>query len=167
MRVKCDIDPVYLRENLEYNQETGKFFWKKRRSGCRPGQEAGHFEANGYRVICLDRSFYKAHRLAWLYVTGSWPSEQLDHINGIRADNRFVNLRQASHTQNAKNRKHQTNQTGFAGVERINAKSPRFRARIGNNGKHRDLGCFDSAEAAHAAYQAATLEYFGEFARRK
>ena len=94
-----------LRETLRYDPETGLFFWRcNRQGGAKAGTIAGCFDAGGYvRVTCLGRT-YPAHRLAWLYVTGMWPTNEVDHINGDRSDNRWANLRAAESSQNSMNR---------------------------------------------------------------
>jgi hypothetical protein len=78
-----------LREVLEYNPESGVWVWlvtSSRRRGA--GKIAGSLDNNGYVVIRVDRAIYKAHRLAWLYMTGEWPRSTIDHINLEPADNR-------------------------------------------------------------------------------
>jgi len=90
-----------LKEILDYNQHTGLFTWKKikKYSNRSVGDIAGSLSL-GYVVIGIDKKIYKAHRLAWLYVYGEFPKEQLDHINGNKEDNRICNLREANQSQN-------------------------------------------------------------------
>ena len=93
----------YLREALHYDPDTGIFTWKVATASCvKVGAEAGCVKNDGYRAIGMGGKSYKAHRLAWLYVHGEWPKEQIDHINHIRTDNRMENLRPASGGENAK-----------------------------------------------------------------
>ncbi len=153
-----------LRELLHYNPETGVFTWVVKRRGVRVGAMAGTVSStNGYRIIRLDYRAYQAHRLAWLWMVGGWPKGQIDHLNCNKVDNRWCNLREATPTQNTRNRPvRRDNRIGFKGVARANH---RWQARIWVNGKRFHIGCFDSPEDAHNAYAAAAKEYFGEFAR--
>jgi hypothetical protein len=111
----------------------------------------------------IGRKNYSAHRLAWLYVYGEWPSDQIDHINRNRSDNRIANLRIATPTQNQANRSVcKRNTTGFKGVT-VDPRTGRFRAKIRVNGKRTHIGVFDSAEEAGAAYVAASRRVYGDF----
>jgi hypothetical protein len=156
-----------LREVLSYNPETGAFTWLVSTSNrIRVGDVAGSVRPDGYRKICVDGRQYLAHRLAYLYVTGEWPAEYLDHINGNPGDDRWANLRSATGTQNSANKRKQRNNTsGFKGVLRHAARKKQWQARIGINGHGKCLGYFDTPENAHAAYVAAAVKRFGEFAR--
>ena len=95
------------------------------------------------------------HRLAFLYQTGQWPARQVDHINGVRDDNRWSNLRESTNAQNSQNerRARSSNTVGFLGVSRH--RSGRFRARIVVDGKERSLGLHDTPQIAHSAYLSA------------
>ena len=144
-----------LLEVLDYNQETGIFIWK---IGCRwcgnkVGYVARYINANGYIVIQVGGKKYLAHRLAWLYMKGEWPSSQIDHINGVRDDNRLINLRDVTSAENGQNQRkaHSSNTTGFLGV-RFHKATKKFRAQITLDGKTRHLGTFHTPEIAHAAY---------------
>ena len=115
----------------------------------------GWLDARGYVVLAgIKGRNVKAHRLAWALTTGSWPIGEIDHVNGIRNDNRIVNLRVVDRQTNTQNirRAHSRNKIGLLGVSE---QSGRFKARIAVAGKHTHLGTFDTAEAAHAAYVAA------------
>ena len=142
-----------LLEVLDYNQETGIFIWKVAKiSRAKVGDVAGYMR-NGYIFIMIDGNEYRAHRLSWFYVNGEWPSSQIDHINGIRDDNRLVNLRTVNHSENGQNQRKakSSNTTGFLGVSFHKARK-NFTAQIELNGKKKHLGCFDSAELAHQCY---------------
>ncbi|MGE0038076.1 MAG: HNH endonuclease [Xanthobacteraceae bacterium] len=103
--------------------------------------------------------------MAWLYVTGTWPIEHVDHINGIRSDNRFVNLRLATNSENARNsRRRINNACGYKGVH-YKKRLKKFVAQIRVAGRVFHLGVFRTADEAHAAYCKAAKEHFGEFAR--
>lgn len=143
-----------LTELLAYCPETGRFTNKIARSGrARVGAEPGTRDRQGYIDIKLDYRIYKAHRLAWFYVHGHWPSDQIDHINGETGDNRICNLREVSNAQNQEFRKIQpTNKYGATGLTFVKGK---YVASIYSAGKKTHLGRFNSIETASAAYQAA------------
>lgn len=92
-----DVTVERLRELLDYNEKTGKFYAG---SGRNFGKEVGGFHGKGYLKIALDGVTYLAHRLAWLYVTGDWPFDVIDHINGDKKDNRIANLRAVTASEN-------------------------------------------------------------------
>lgn len=155
------------RELLDYDARSGRLTWRHdRHSGfgrvnVRAGDEAGHVNGRGYRIVRLDGQSYRAHRVIWLMLTGEMPIDEIDHINGDRADNRRINLRQATRAQNAKNvGMHSSNKSGFKGVCWDSAKG-RWRADIAGDW----IGHFDSAEEASAAYELAAAERFGDFRR--
>lgn len=156
-----------LREALDYDPETG-VFTRKRTSNINPraqeGMKAGARCSNGYLCVRVDTTRYLSHRLAWFYVYGHWPKE-LDHVNGVKDDNRIANLRKATRSQNMANGPRQRNNTsGAKGVcfDRTNAK---WMAYVYMNGKMRNLGRFDSLEAAKAARLSAHRKAHGDFAR--
>jgi hypothetical protein len=155
-----------LREVLEYNPESGVWVWKMCTSSGRvggrkakPGKIAGAI-SHGYVVIRIDGRLYQAHRLAWLYMTGAWPKIQIDHVNLERADNRWVNLREATRSQN---NSHQgprcTCKSGVKGVTRT-ANGKRW--AVAALGKY--LGTFDTIAEARVAYQEYVKQERGEFA---
>lgn len=140
-----------LREVLDYDAETGLFTRKEPRNRWKAGQVAGGETCHGYTGIKIDNRVYLAHRLAWLYVFGEWPSKGLDHLNGSRRDNRLVNLREATHAENAQNRRgaRRGSAVDFIGVSRYRGV---FRAQIKTDGKNKHIGYFGTPEAAHEAY---------------
>lgn len=147
-----------LFEVLSYSQETGEFHWRARPNSRSPrpiaGDLAGHLNEHGYTVIRIDGALYKAHRLAWLHVTGSWPRGVIDHVNGNHSDNRICNLRDVSDLVNNQNIRspQRNNRVGLLGVSlKPDMKRP-WAAQIQDGGKVRRLGFFDSPEAAHQAY---------------
>lgn len=152
-----------LRQLLYYDPVSGLFTWMVARPNRPIGSQAGYLSAKGYRIICVDGVQYKAHRLAWLYMTGVWPNDQVDHLDGDKDNNRWVNLRSASTQENCCNRvAHCTNTTGFKGVTKKG--EGRFIAQIMVRGQKLHLGSFNSPQEAHAAYCAAATELHGEFA---
>ena len=106
-----------LREVLSYDPKTGIFRWRKARGKLPAGAIAGVDTEKGYRRIGLDYANHYAHRLAWLYVHGQWPVEEIDHKNGVRSENWIKNLREATHAQNGQNITiSQNNKSGAVGV---------------------------------------------------
>lgn len=161
------IDLATLHRVLEYSPETGIFIWKEKISQkVLVGNAAGTTNAIlGYVIIALYGKQYYAHRLAYFYMTGKWPQNQIDHINGTRSDNKWLNLRAATSSQNKMNRGPlSTNKIGIKGVYQ-DKNSGKFIASISLNGKSKYLGSFAKPTAARAAYNEAAKRFFGEFAR--
>jgi HNH endonuclease/AP2 domain len=152
----------YLREQLSYNSDTGEFRWLVANSHrVKIGDVAGSLKFTGYRYICLTfnskQYLFRAHRLAWLYVYGSWPSNNLDHIDRNRLNNCISNLREATYSENNKNQTKQANRSSrYVGVW-WNKPNQKWNAGIGANGKYAYLGSFTSEEEAALAYNAAAL----------
>lgn len=147
---KADLTAQRLRELLDYDPLTGEVRWRNR-----PGVLAGNLEPNGYISICIDLHREKAHRLAWVYMTGARPKGLIDHIDGDPSNNRWINLRDASHAVNIQNQRkaHKDNASGLLGVSLH--KEGRWRAQIRCGSTRRSLGIYPTPEAAHAAYLAA------------
>lgn len=153
-----------LREVLDYDPDTGIFRWKQSFVHRVKGGVAGA-DVRGYVVIQIDGVRIRAHRLAWLWVHGSYPIALLDHINAVRSDNRIANLRNATHSQNSANRQNRPdNKVGLKGVYRHKARES-YVAEIVKEGERMYLGSFATPELAHEAYVKAAKELFGEFAR--
>lgn len=145
-----------LRELLHYDPETGVFTRRVTtggRYGGAAGTHPGTLSDQGYWMISVCSKQHRAHRLAWLYVTGAWPTGEIDHLNGERIDNRWENLRDVQRHVNAQNkRRAQSNsKTGLLGACWA-TRDQCFISRIKADGKYRSLGAFKTAEAAHAAY---------------
>ncbi len=143
------VDSTRVRFLLAFNEESGDFHWKVPRQGTRKDKKAGCVGTDGYWTICIDGAHYKGHRLAWLYVHGEWPIDQIDHINNNRLDNRISNLRLVSQSQNQQNRKPKRGGTGVKGVSKTKYG---FSAQIGYDRKKMYLGFFKTKEEAGAAY---------------
>lgn len=139
-----------LREMLEYVPETGKFVRARDVVGRKAGSEAGSLDTTGYIRIGVANRVHLAHRLAFLYMTGEWPEEHVDHINGVRTDNRWVNLRPASKSVNMQNRRAKSgNAAGLLGVSRNGG---RWSARIHTSSGPKHLGTYSTPEEAHQVY---------------
>lgn len=141
-----------LKGLLRYDPITGIFTWRLDLRGCvRSGDVAGSDKGRGYIRIVIDGRKYYAHRLAWFYLIGRWPTDQIDHINQNKSDNRFNNLREADNSINHQNQSKplSNNTIGFLGVRRARKK---FAAAIKLNKKVKHIGTFDTPELAHAAY---------------
>lgn len=143
-----------IKELFSYDPETGEFIrLNDLKNGIKKGQIAGSSDKKGYIKIRVNGFTYSAHRLAWLYMTGVDPHlKEIDHVNGIKSDNRFSNLRLATDFQNARNAKiRRDNTSGFKGVS-WHKGCKKFTARIMIKKKHINLGVYDNAEDAYAAY---------------
>lgn len=157
-----DLTQAYLKSVLDYDPESGLFKWK-RHSGRTKSTYVGSVTSKGYIYIKIDRTGYMAHRLAWLWVFGEFPPDQIDHINGKKDDNRIENLREATNTENVRGGKMRSNNTtGYKGVF-LESRTGRYRARITINSKNINLGFYASAEEAAEARQKAAKLCFGQF----
>lgn len=155
-----------LREVLHYDADTGHFTWLVDASGNAPkGSRAGKPGRRLYGRIRIATILYGAHRLAWLWVHGVWPTGVIDHIDGDPSNNRIANLRDVTHQENIFNQRLRSNSaSGLKGVSR-DKDGIRWRAYIVKDGRQNWLGSFDTAEEAHAAYCRAAEKLHGEFAR--
>lgn len=159
------IDQQELKRLLHYDPVTGIFTWRVSRSRVHVGQVAGCKNSKGYIYIRLNGKKYGAHRLAWLYVHGCWPADQLDHRNTDKSNNAIKNLREATYAENNWNQGLcSTNTSGFKGVS-YHKSCKKWRAQIRNGSGPIYLGLFETPELAAAAYARAAEELHGEFAR--
>lgn len=156
-----DITQNFLKSVLSYDEYTGEFRWLDNRNSDKKGRVAGTINSDGYSMIGLCRKQYGAHRLAWLYMTGCWPTEQIDHKDLNPLNNRIDNLRWASHGQN------RANSVGWSkcGVKGVHRYRNRWVAQIHFDKKKIHLGVFDTKEEAGAAYAREAALRHGEFAR--
>jgi hypothetical protein len=149
-----DLTAQRLRELLHFNCETGVFtrlVATAQRSKI--GDIAGSIHSSGYVHIKILGECYKAHRLAWLYVYGTWPIYEIDHIDGNPGNNSIANLRDIPHKINAQNmRSHsKTNKVGLLGVSK-GKRGKNWCAQIGIDGEIIHIGTFQTPHLAHAAY---------------
>lgn len=161
-RPRNSITAERVRELLIYDPESGKFAWRFWRSGLKHGSLPGNVRKDGYRQIRLDGQRYLEHRLAWLYVTGEWPEEWVDHIDHDHSNNRFSNLREASHSENMANKR--VNKNSGTGIKGVHQRGDRFLVKILINGERRYLGSFSTKEHAKFIYDCAAFIWCGEFA---
>lgn len=150
-----------LIEKLIYSPDTGVFQWRANSRGARAGDIAGSIGLNGYRQITIDKVQYRAHRLAWFYVHGRWPTDLIDHWDHNKENNAIGNLRDAGYNINSQNMiaPQRRNSSGYLGVSPHRKK---WAAKLVANGKKTWLGVFDTPELAHAAYvQAKRIHHQG------
>jgi hypothetical protein len=141
-----------VRELFTYDAETGLFTRVIRSAANAPaGSVAGGPSGYGYWRVSIDGERYQAHRLAWFYTHGGWPSADIDHINGDRSDNRLANLRDVSRTVNNQNRKTAKRGTkvGLLGVTRNGSG---YMSQIKIDGAYKYLGTYRTPVEAHEAY---------------
>jgi hypothetical protein len=161
-----------LREVLDYNPKTGLFTWRHvpdksvQWNGRHAGRPAGHpCKTLGYVLLKVEGRLCRAHRLAWLYMTGKWPTGEIDHVNGDGLDNVFANLRLATRSEQNRNvRAHRDSTSGLKGAY-WDKRTSTWLAQIRHEGKQHYLGKYQTAEEAHAAYCEAARRLHGEFAR--
>jgi hypothetical protein len=146
---------------MSYDKDTGLFTRRKGVRGGLLGGKVGYKKPNGYIGICIDYERYLAHRLAWFYVHKEWPKNQIDHINGVRDDNRMENLRDATHAENQHHRfgpQRNNKSSKYLGV-RFFKQTNRWTAVITVRNKGIRLGYFGTEEEAYAAYLKAKKKY--------
>ena len=148
-----------LKELLYYNKQLGIFVWINPRRGMCAGSIAGTVNNRGYVIIQIDRVCRSAHRLAFLYVNGCFPDQYVDHINGVRSDNSFNNLRIVSFVDNLKNKKKRiTNSSGVTGLS-LSKREGKWKAYINSNNKIIGLGTYSDFFEAVCARKSAELKY--------
>lgn len=154
-----DLTAARLRELLSYDPKTGIFRWRKARGKRQAGAVAGVYTEKGYCRIGIDYVNHYGHRLAWLYVHGQWPAEEIDHKNGVRSENWIKNLREATHAQNGQNiAMSRRNKSGAVGVI-WSKKKKTWGAQIQVGGIHHWLGYFETVDAASEAYSKAKAKF--------
>ena len=148
-----ELTQARLKELYTYDKLTGIFTSLVARGRVPKGhQTKGSINAAGYCRLRVDGELHYAHRLAWLYEYGVWPTELIDHRNENKGDNRIGNLREAT---NAKNKQNVTRKPASSGVVGAIAKGDKFISKIKVEGRSVHLGTFDTAEEAGKAYKTA------------
>lgn len=163
---KIELTQEIIRELIDYDPETGDCFWKfrdrkwfksdgvwKSWNSSFSGKKTGSLNIrDGYIQLYILNIKCRLHRIIWLYVYGEWPKNMIDHINRIKSDNRLINLREATNTENGQNREKQKNNTsGYKGVS-WNKQAKKWETKIMINSKHKHLGLFENKEDAYIKY---------------
>jgi hypothetical protein len=154
---------IYLR----YEPSTGLFTWRAHPQRSRVGQLAGTTNKQGYVIITINKKLYKAHRLAFLFMTGEFPNSnlQVDHIDGVCDNNRWCNLRIATAAQNQHNSKIAiNNSTGVKGVS-FNKRTNKYAVDVRLNKQHNYLGEYATLDEASKVAKSARLQLHGNFAK--
>ncbi len=150
-----------IKQLVSYDPLTGVFTRKVALSTrTNVGDIMGSRTLQGYLTFMVDRKVYRANRLAYFYMTGEWPKGVVDHVNEVKSDNRWSNLRDVTNLQNCQNvsKPRRNNATGYLGVH-LHRKTNKFRALLTANGLRVDLGLFTDPEIAHQAYLQAKKIY--------
>lgn len=153
-----------LKQILNYDPDTGIFVWinprsKRAKIGAVAGTIRKYDTGKSYCIICINYQLYRAHRLAWLYIYGSFPVNEIDHINGNGNDNSAINLRSVNHQENLKNmRRHANNTSGICGVH-WNSDRCKWHAQITVKNKSMNLGRFDNIFDAACARKSAEKKH--------
>lgn len=168
---KTDLTAEFVRSILDYGEQSGEFRWRERTTAPREwntryaGTIAGSINALGYRQINISGTLYYAHRLAWLAMTGEWPTNEIDHKDLDKANNRFTNLREATHGENGRNRRaYASNTSGAKGVCWDKSRK-KWLVSIQVDGKQTSLGRFETMEEAIKARKDGAMRLHGDFAR--
>ena len=156
-----------LQQTFAYDPNTGIIKWNRKTTRkTKKGKIAGS-RSNGYINIQFNKTCYYAHRLAFLLHTGQWPSKQIDHINGVKDDNRWMNLRLATMRENHMNIKKQSNNTsGHKNVHFCKTRN-KWIAKVKISKTKHKQSCFESLEAAVQKAKELRTTYYKEFARHE
>lgn len=149
-----DISADVARAALSYDPGTGQL---TRLTGCSAGAPAGFFRGTGYIGVSVRNRTYPAHRIAWLITYGHWPTGEIDHIDGDKANNRLANLRDVPKSINGHNRP--VRRGSASGVKGVSPKKGRWVAQICVDGVRHRLGSFTTKEAAGEAYRLAAARH--------
>ena len=144
------LDIAELRNQLRYDPDTGEFWWTVPHHKRQMNRPVGSYDRDGYKRIFYNKRLFALHRLAFYFMTGSMPLHCVDHINGVRDDNRWCNLRLATRAENMQNKKKQTNTVSqYPG---LSFHAGKWQCNIGFNNKRIYLGRYHTEEDAALAY---------------
>lgn len=153
-----------LRAAFRYDPDTGLLYWRIQPRQGYAGDIAGSLDRTDRRVQVRFRwRLYRRYRIAWCMMTGKWPMHQIDHVDGDPANDRWCNLRAATHAENCRNSRSRGQTSLLKGVS-WNTRRRKWVAQISGAGPHRNLGYFTTEEAAHEAYRKEAIIRYGEFA---
>lgn len=159
------MDLADARRIVHYDPVTGQLSLAENRGSRKAGNTCGSLKSNGYVYVSWDKRTVQAHRFIWFWMTGEWPKSCIDHVNCVKTDNRWSNLREATYTQNHYNRPvRRDSRTGAKGIGFI-AHANMYRAKLKANGRIVQLGYFKTLDEAKQAYAEAVAIHHGEFAR--
>lgn len=163
-RKREDLTVKRIFELLSFDKSTGVFRWKVPTQGrIALNSVAGTFDSNGYSMIIIDGRRYKTHFLVFYITHNRWPAGQIDHVNGIRTDNRPENLRECLPIENSRNiRIRKNSKSGCRGVT-WHKRQKKWNVRLGFHGKSKHFGCFDDLELAVLVAEEARDKYYGDF----
>jgi len=149
-----------LKELLHYDSQTGVFRWRVSTThNVKPWSVAGCV-SRGYVLIRVNKKLYFSHRLAWLYMTGKWPTNKIDHIDGVPSNNALINLREATQKQNMENvALSKANTSGFRGVSWDKSRG-KWQSKLRHHGKTIHLGRFETVDEATKVVIAKRAELF-------
>lgn len=169
MKARNDLTADYVRSLLSYDPDTGMLTRRPtgdaKYDGRWANKLAGNINPAGYWVVCINSRQYLAHRIIWLIIHGRWPSEQIDHINEIKTDNRLINLREATQSLNLANIIRKTTRY-LKGTRPVKCSSyESWAAYIVVNKKTIHLGVYPTELEAHRAYYEEAKRVYGEFAK--
>lgn len=147
-------------KELFYIDEDWQLLWKvKKAARVKIGDIAGGKDKYGYQIVSVNYRLFKCHRIIWALFYGEWPSGSIDHINGVKDDNRIENLRVVTHQENLRNqKKRKTNKTGVHGISRQRALS-KWQVFITVDYKNIYLGVYEDFFEAVCARKSAELQY--------
>ena len=149
-----------LKEVVQYDRKTGLFYWRVSTGKASRGSVAGHTDSSGYTKISIDGVKYFAHRLAWFYVYGKWPTKNIDHKDLCRNNNKLSNLRDIGQSLNGLNGPlRKNNSSGYTGVS-YDARRGKWVAYINRNYRKKHLGNFENLRQAVAARKFAFAAHF-------
>ena len=150
----ANLTATLLREDFHYDPDTGVFTRLRSSGGIKAGAISGSVNSDGYLDIRVLGKLYRAHRLAWLYMTGEWPAGVIDHKDHEKTNNKYVNLRDVTHAVNLQNQ-NRARSDSYLGVLGVIRSGQKYRAEISLGGRTRHIGSYETVEQASAAYWAA------------